>query len=554
MPDRKRLSDALLAVAGLAGLAAALLLYQSATPQAAVTLEVTRAEALATAQEVLADRGAELDAHRAAVQFTGNSGALVFLQRTLGLDEASRWAREEVPIWSWLMRWFEPGQVEEWLVRVGVDGTVVGMAHVIEEAAAGADLEQDSALAIAESFLTGQGWDLAELGSIEASSERRDNRTDHTFTWEKVGTSVAWMPDSAEAGSGAVRVTVDVQGDEVGRFRHFLHVPEGFRREFESTQSVGQLLAIAALASMFVLVLVALGITIARYRRGDIRWGPAATITATVTVLFIAQGFSLWPSAKFQYPTEIPWGVYVGLLLITALFVAAIYGIWVLFTATAGESLTREVAPQSLAGYEAAARGRFLDLDVAKGSLRGYALGFLILGYLTVFYVVARKYFGAWLPAEGPYSDIFNTALPFLVPLTVSVVAAVTEEFTFRLFGISLLKRYTRSTLLALLIPAIVWAFAHSNYPIFPVYLRGIELTVAGLIFGVAFLRLGIVACVVAHFVVDAVILGMPLLTSGNAAYATAGAIVMGIAALPAVLGIVASIRRPPAAAPPSTA
>jgi hypothetical protein len=548
-----RLSDALLMAAGAAGLVAFLLLYRSATPQAAVTLEVTRGEALATARDLLETRGASPGSFKEAVQFRGNSAGLVFLQRTLGLDEASRWAREEVPIWSWIMRWFQPGEKEEWLVRVAVDGTVVGLAHLVEEAAAGADLEQEEAAAVAEAFLEGQGWELTTLERVEASSEKLDNRTDHHFTWEKAGSDVAWRPDSAQAGSGAVRVAVDVQGDQVGRYRHYLHVPEGFSRDLDQTLSVGTFIAIGSLGLTFVLVVAALAITIARHRRDDIRWGPAARLAALVTVLFLGQGVASWPAVKFVYETEFQWVAYLGVLVIGALFVAAIYGMWVLFTATAGESLARETFPKSLVGFVEAARGRLLDTSVARASVRGYALGFLILGYLTVFYVVARRYLGAWLPAEGPYSEIFNTYLPFLVPLTVSVVAALTEELTYRLFGISLFKRYLRSTALALLIPAVIWAFAHSNYPVFPIYLRGIELTIAGVILGIGFLRLGLLACIIAHFVVDAVIFGMPLLTSGNGAYVLSGVIVVGIALAPAILGVVARIRAP-AASPPQQA
>ena len=88
-----------------------------------------------------------------------------------------------------------------------------------------------------------------------------------------------------------------------------------------------------------------------------------------------------------------------------------------------------------------------------------------------------------------------------------------------------------------------LWAFAHSSYAVFPIYIRGIELTIAGLIFGVAFLRLGLLTCIVAHFVVDAVLIGMPLLSSGNAAYVVSGVIVMGIALVPAALGLIASRR-----------
>jgi hypothetical protein len=70
---------------------------------------------------------------------------------------------------------------------------------------------------------------------------------------------------------------------------------------------------------------------------------------------------------------------------------------------------------------------------------------------------------------------------------------------------------------------------------VFPVYLRGIELTIGGVLFGLVFLRWGLLACIVAHFVIDAVQIGMPLLTSGNGTYIVSGLIVMGIALLPAV-------------------
>jgi hypothetical protein len=554
MSDRQRLPDVLLVAGGVIGLAAFLLLYRSATPQAAVTLEVTRPEALETARELLEARGTALGSFEEAVQFSGNSEALVFLQRTLGLDEASRWARDEVPIWSWIMRWFAPGQKEEWQVRVAVDGTVVGLAHLVEEAAAGPDLAPEEALPLAETFLQAQGWDLTILERVEASSEKLDNRTDHHFTWEKIGSEVAWRPDSAEAGTGAVRVRVSIQGDRVGRYRHYLHVPEGFSRDLDRTRSVGTFMAVGSLGLTFVLVVAALGITIARHRRDDIRWAAAVSLAVVVAVLFLGQGVASWPAVKFVYQTELQWAAYVGMLIVGALFAAAIYGMWVLFTATAGESLARESFPQSLAGFVEAARGRLLHPSVARASMRGYALGFLVLGYLTVFYVVARRYLGAWLPAEGPYSEIFNTYLPFLVPLTVSVVAAVTEELTYRLFGISLFKRYLRSTAVALLIPAVIWAFAHSNYPVFPIYLRGIELTIAGVILGLGFLRLGLLACIIAHFVVDAVIFGMPLLTSGNKGYVVSGLVVIGIASLPAVWGAAARVRhRAASAATPPT-
>lgn len=545
-----RMTTGWLAAFGVAGLAVFVLFYRQAFPQAAVTLEVTRPQAVEGARTFLSSHGARLDDYRQAAQFRGDNDALSFLQRTVGLEETSRWARERVPIWSWNVRWFKPAQKEEWRAGLGVDGRVVRFQHLIDEAAPGADLPQDSALTLAERFLTERGWALADFDRVESSSRKRDQRTDHHFTWEQRGTAVPWRAtgDSA-AGSGAVRLEVDVMGDAVGSYRHFLKVPEAFERSVQRTMGLGQFLAISSLGLTFFLVLTGLGLTIARHRHGDIRWQPAFRLTALVAVLVATQGVLSWPTARHAYSTELGWGTYVGILALGLLFVVAMYGVWTLFTATAGESLGRETFPQSLAGLVDAVMGRLDVAEPARASFRGYAVGFGILGYLTAFYVIARRYLNAWVPAEGPYSDIFNVYLPFLAPLTISLVAALTEELTYRLFGISLVKRYARSTALALLVPAVIWAFAHSSYPVFPVYLRGIELTIGGVLFGLAFLHFGLLACIVAHFVIDAVQIGMPLLTSGNPRYVVSGLIVMSIALVPALLGWVMRSAPPPATA-----
>ena len=168
MHKTPRTFDPLLALLGIAGLIAFLSLYKTAFPQAAVTLEVTRDEALSSANTFLEEKGAASERLKQGIQFEGNTIALLFLQRTLGLDEASRWARDEVPIWSWRIRWFEPEEREEWQLRIGLDGTMVGMAHVLEESAVGADLEEDSALALAEAFVAEQRWDLRDFERVEA--------------------------------------------------------------------------------------------------------------------------------------------------------------------------------------------------------------------------------------------------------------------------------------------------------------------------------------------------------------------------------------------------
>ena len=201
-------SDLVLAILGVTGLAVVVALYQSAFPLALVEMEVAREEAVASATDFVEELGAELGDFRHAAIFSGDSEALTFLQRTVGDDEAGRWAREEVPVWRWDIRWFRPLDAEEWLAEVGVDGAVVAFRHIVEEAAAGADLDESAARARAEDFLRTQGWDLSQLDSVSASADRKDNRTDHLFIWKVRGTDIAWRPRNSHASSRACSASV----------------------------------------------------------------------------------------------------------------------------------------------------------------------------------------------------------------------------------------------------------------------------------------------------------------------------------------------------------
>jgi hypothetical protein len=538
-----RRPDAILALTGLAGLALFAALYHRAYPHASVKLSLSRTEALERARAVAESLGAPVGQLEQAAQFGGNTTELLFLQRTLGLEEASRWAAEEVPIWSWNARWFKPQQKEEWRVGLGVDGKLVRLEHLLEEAAPGDSLSPDSARTLAEAFLSGLGWKLEEFEPVESTSQKRERRIDHSFTWEKRGSTIAWQSGDESGGTGAVRLQVSVLGGAVGSYRHFLKVPEDFERKLQSEASVGTVIALGSLGLTFLLVLAALAVCVVRSRGGLVRWRTALALAGAVGVVTVIDALISLPSFKYGYPTEFPWGAYLGIGVAGVALAALLYAAEVTFTTAAGESLARELFPQSLRGLAELARGRLLDPQTGASVLRGYALGFALLGYLTLFYIAAQRWLGAWFPAEGPYSEIFNQYLPFLAPLTVGVIAGISEEITYRLFGISLTRRYLKSTALALLLPAAIWAFAHSNYPVFPVYVRGIELTVAGAIFGMALLRWGVVTCIAAHFVINAVLTGVPLLTSGHSGYLVSGLLVIGAALLPAALGV-ATARR----------
>jgi len=82
--------------------------------------------------------------------------------------------------------------------------------------------------------LAEQGVDLQRYEPVEAGSERRKARTDHSFVWRLKG---------FEAGEAELRLWVRVQGDAIGGFGRFLKVPEAFERAYTRERSQGTLKA-----------------------------------------------------------------------------------------------------------------------------------------------------------------------------------------------------------------------------------------------------------------------------------------------------------------------
>lgn len=543
--DRFSLETWIYLVVGVVFLWIFLHYYSAAFPTASIKLDVTKSEARDVAAEFLRANGHDTSGYAEVTVFDANGTGAVFLQKTLGMEKANELMAGDAPIWRWNTRWFRSAEKEAFRVYVDPGGTVIKFLHEIEEDKTGADIPQADAETLAARFITDRmGIDLAGYERVEASTRKQANRSDHHFEWKMSGLEIPWKIDDPEAGMGTIRVLAEVHGDQVGHVSRYFKTPEAFAREFDKVQSRGTLLAVISLVLMFLTAVAALVVFIIKFKEGTIHWRFALVFAVLVMVLFILQYMNNFPILKASYDTAMDYGVFVGILLAVAVLLGVIYAGIILFTGASGAALTREIYPNSLATLNQLMQGKVFTRSFFFSSIRGYALGFFFLGYVTLFYMVGRKYLGVFLPAEGPYSNLLGTYLPWLAPLAISLLAAVSEEFTSRLFSITFLKRYLKWTPLALVIPAAIWAFGHSSYPVFPIYVRGIELTIGGVIFGIFFLRFNIMTCIVAHYVIDAIFFAFPLLKSGNPYYVTSGLIVCLLAAVPLLLGLPGILRR----------
>jgi hypothetical protein len=541
-PPSRRL-DILITLLGLLGLVLFLLFYDQAFPSAAIDLDLSRAEITQRAHDYLEAQGHDLQDYRLALSLEQDWGASVYLQHTLGVSGTNQLIQsEDLPVWFWRARWFRPLQKEEFSVYLATGGEVVAFVHSILEDAPGSALAQDDARALAEAYLVDdRGWVLDDWEPVSASSEEQPGgRIDHHFEWKRRDFSV---------GEGDLRLAVRVRGDQVGSYDYWLRVPEAFSRHYSEQRNQARFFNnLAFFAGAILFGLAALLAYLIAVWRGRFPWHTGLIPALAVAAVSLLAGLNTLPLAKTGYSTTQDYTLFWLENLLGLLYSAVYNGLIVFILWGGGQYLSRTRWPRRnkiLPRSDRVPPGRDDRWGIlARSGWRGLMLGGLLGGYVVAFYLAATRLFGGWTPMDVPYTSLYATPFPFLGPLRSGLVPAMEEELLFRLVAIPLLLLLTRRRWLALLVPGIIWAFAHLAYVRDPFYLRGLELTIVAIILGLFFLRFDLTTTIVAHYAFNASLGALPLLRSGEPYFVLSGLIVVATMLAPVVPGLVRGLRR----------
>lgn len=546
-------------VLGALGLACYVHFFDRAFPVASLNFRVDREQAFQSAEAYLHDLGYDLTEYESAQVFSYSPLPQIFLERTLGLAEANRLVRDWVSVWYWRIRYFKPLQKEELYVGIDPGGRVVGFTHSILESDEGVSLSEEDARHIAEAFLIDvQSLSLDDYEPIEASSIDRPKRRDHTFTYRK--------RDFIVGDDGHYRLYVGVQGDRVGSFYEYVKVPETFSRDYREIRSRAGLLAKVAKGFALALGLAMVVVLVRKYRQRALTWRVAVSVGILVGAATLLGSVNSYPISLFGYDTMESYDSFILNFIFNGLSNAAVMAFVVAVCGTAGGA-----AAQDIKGWrnplERISLRCWRSAGFARVTLVGYGLAFAHLGYVTLFYILGHDYLGVWSPAAmTQYSNAYSTYLPWIYPLLTGLAAATFEEFLFRLIAISLLLRWFKRSWLAVLVPAVVWAFLHADYPQEPIYIRGLELTIVGVVLGMVFLRFGVWATIISHYVYNCFLGVYPMLQSDSLYFKVSGILAVAIISIPALPAIWSAVRgryedqppepvpKAPVAAPPPSA
>jgi membrane protease YdiL (CAAX protease family) len=535
MPDTLRAKDYRLILFCLLICAASLYVgvryFYRAFPEASIQFKVNRDSSEPLAHSFLTAQGISVDGYRHASAFLYDDDAKVFLERELGLHKANAVMGTDVRLWRWGHRWFRPLEKEEIRVEVTTRGEIASFMHALAEDAPGADLPEDAARALAESFLVlDAGRPIDSLEFLDSQIQKRTFRTDHVFTWKVRG---------AEYNGASYRVAVTVQGDRIDGYHESLKIPEDWNRGYARLRSLNESTGQVDLV-FFALLAVGMLVTLGRcVRLRDVHWSTALTFGAIGFVLQFLASMNDFPLAEYGFDTTDSYAGFLGLSIFSAALQALSYGGIIALLTACVEPLYRQSYPCHLSisrmiGWRALRTRSFF-----RASLAGITLTFFFFAYEIGFYLAANR-LGAWAPAEVPYTNLLNTHFPWVFVLLGGFFPAVSEEWMFRAFSIPFLQRLFRWRWLAVVLAAFIWSFGHANYPNQPFYIRGIEVGIVGLILSWAMLRFGILAPLIAHYSIDAFYSAFLLLRSGNAYLTAAGALTAGISLIPLALAVVA--------------
>ncbi|HEV2195645.1 MAG TPA: CPBP family intramembrane glutamic endopeptidase [Candidatus Acidoferrum sp.] len=523
--------------AGIIGLLFAHKYFFQAFPEASVNFQVSREEALARAQKFVTGLGENLIGYKSSIIFDLDEDAKVYLERQLGLREANRLMSSELNIWYWEVRFFKPLQEEEFEVHVSPSGQIVSYDHKIEEARAGASLERGLAQSAAQDFLTAKlGMNLRSWDALseEANSKKKPNRTDWTFTWEKHGFRAKDAP---------YRLQVTMQGDRVGRSEEILKVPEAWERSFQRLRSANDTLELVFVVLYIALLAVAVWFGIKLTLQGQTRWRGAILLGLLAAALLFLQSLNEWPLWSASYDTKVSYATFLAGKVGSAILFAVLSALTITLVLPGAEPLYRSSWPERLRLSKTFTLRGLRSKEFFSASVVGLSLAAVHIGYVVGFYVLAN-WLGAWAPQEVNYQESVNTLFPWISGAAIGLLAATNEEFTFRLFAIPFFTKFTKSRWLAVIVPAFLWSFLHSNYPQEPAYVRGIEIGLIGIVAGVVMLRWGILATLIWHYTVDASLVGLFLLRSNSLYFKVSGAVVAAAAFAPLLFAGISCLAR----------
>ncbi len=468
-----------------------------------IDLPVEKKEALAKAEAYLISLGVDFKGYRKAIVFNEDGWADRYLQKVLGVKKEEEFLKQHnYSLFYWHIRFFKELKKEEYNINISPKtAEVLAYNHVIEDVEARENISKELARQKAEEFFKkAYNINLQEYNLHGENAKRLELRTDYSFSWEKKGVYIPWENNQ---GGAKLLIGITVSGNEIRSFYiNKLDIPEKFKRYINNKIASGGNLSSFTFILIAGLVIWSILTVIKRKHDLVIRLSirPFVNLAAFLVILNVCAIFNNFQGVLMGYPTTVSLVSFFWLSIVRIFLSIGFASIVFIFTGLAGELLRNEQLPDAkyscLLHY---LKSTFFSRNAAGLIVFGYILFFIILGFQSCLFYFGQKYLGVWKELTS-LTQFSSSYFPFLTAFIIGVNTSLNEEIIFRLFGISFGKKYLKNIILAVLFSSIVWGLCHTGYAIFPVWFRGIEVSLLGVIFCFIFLKYGLISVIVTHY------------------------------------------------------
>ena len=482
--------------------------HKVAFPGQSINFQISKEDAFLKAQKFLNNQDVDInDFENSVGSFDYPQMTKIFIEKELGIEKSHKFFTKDFNIWQWSIRYFSPLKEDEIKLSFATTGELRIYNHIIPEEKAINSVASEQAIAVAETFINeNTDLDLNQWELKEKSSESKKARVDYSYTYRKKNVDI----------NGAYfEVRIKVYGNRVGYFKEYMKLPEYWERDYKKLRSQNNTTNLISMVFLLLLGISSIVYFVYSAIRKTIKVKTGLIFGITAFVIYLISQLNTLPLHLFYFNTNQTISNFYIDLLIGAILGGLLYGSAVFFLTASGEALYKDFLPKKNRLLCSFSPNGMKSKEFFSATIIGFVLAFLFISFQIIFYIIAEN-LGAWSPAEVSYSELLNTKFPWLFILFSGFIPAVSEEFCFRLYGIPIINKISKSKLFAVLITAVIWGFAHSNYANQPFWIRGLEVSLFGIAIGYIFIHFGIVATLVWHFTVDAFLTLIMFSKSGN--------------------------------------
>ncbi len=491
-----------------------------ATPIVSLDIKMSRQEALNKAQQLSEKFHLGTKTGKKIVAFQNNNDFQNYVELEAGGKNAfdSIISTNQYSPYTWVVRHFKEKEINEAYFFFTPQGESYGFEEKISEQQIGARLNPDAALSLAQ-HIAQKDWNInfSEYKLIEKSKEiKKNGRIDYLFTYKKLNTNI---------GKAEIRMELKLTGGKLTKLKHLAKIPEDFTRKYSQMRSYNDSIFFANLM-FFILTFGLFGFIFGLYyqmKNNLIIWKKPlvlAVIISLIANLFVPINFFAFNWFRYETSTTIADFLSAEILQIVLNFILFTMIFFISFITAEGfarRSMLKHIQIWRISNPNVAG-----SIDVFRLVIIGFCIASILITYDIIFFSVIYKQLGWWSPANSLIDpNILSTPFPWLQSIGISLKAGVWEEFLFRalpIAGVALLVKNKKNKLFwigfVIVIQAIVFGAAHTNYPQQPAYARLVELFIPFLFFGILYYNLGLIPLIVAHYAIDVVWISLPIFAS----------------------------------------